>query len=55
MLRLQDGDGVVDQEKFVELWKKELEQCNHILDDEFFDVKYFSQLAKFDLTILVDS
>ncbi|MCP9264413.1 hypothetical protein DINM_022493 [Dirofilaria immitis] len=35
MLRLQDSGDAVDQEKFIELWKRELEQCNHILDDDF--------------------
>lgn len=48
MLRLQDSGDVVDQEKFIKLWKKELEQCNYVLDDEYFNVKYFSRLAKFD-------
>lgn len=48
MLRLQDNDDAVDKEKFIELWKKELEQCNYVLDDEYFNVKYFSQLVKFD-------
>ncbi|VDK73502.1 unnamed protein product [Onchocerca ochengi] len=35
MLRLQESGDAVDREKFMELWRKELEQCNHILDDDF--------------------
>ncbi|KAM3716394.1 SUMO-activating enzyme subunit [Dirofilaria immitis] len=45
MLRLQDSGDAVDQEKFIELWKRELEQCNHILDDEYFNIKYFSHFV----------
>ncbi|VDN93211.1 unnamed protein product [Brugia pahangi] len=45
MLRLQDSDDTVEQEKFIEMWKKELEQCNHMLDDEYFNVKYFSHFV----------
>ncbi|VDK87680.1 unnamed protein product [Litomosoides sigmodontis] len=45
MLRLQDNDDVVDKEKFIELWRKELEQCNYVLDDEYFNVKYFSHFV----------
>uniref|UniRef100_A0AAF5PSR5 THIF-type NAD/FAD binding fold domain-containing protein n=2 Tax=Wuchereria bancrofti TaxID=6293 RepID=A0AAF5PSR5_WUCBA len=45
MLRLQDSNDTVEQEKFIEMWKKELEQCNHMLDDEYFNVKYFSHFV----------
>uniref|UniRef100_A0A0R3RTK9 ThiF domain-containing protein n=1 Tax=Elaeophora elaphi TaxID=1147741 RepID=A0A0R3RTK9_9BILA len=45
MLRLQDSDDAVDQEKFIELWKKELELCNYVLDDEYFNVKYFTHFV----------
>lgn len=45
MLRLQDSDDTVEQEKFIEMWKKELEQCNHVLDDEYFNDKYFSHFV----------
>uniref|UniRef100_A0A915Q716 Midasin n=1 Tax=Setaria digitata TaxID=48799 RepID=A0A915Q716_9BILA len=39
---IRDGGDTISCEKFMELWKKELEQCNHVLDDEYFNVKYFS-------------
>ncbi|VDN03466.1 unnamed protein product [Thelazia callipaeda] len=43
LLRLYDVDDNINQDKFMESWKKELVECNQDLNDEFFDIKFFSR------------
>ncbi|VDN24227.1 unnamed protein product, partial [Gongylonema pulchrum] len=41
----RSGAEMPSKERFMDLWKKELEQCNHILNDEYFHPKYYPMLT----------